>query len=394
MERAIRFLLITHNVVKVSGMKLLNLPGKRLILEMNWTLLFSVSLLFGLGIINLYSASSMRLETGIDVAPFYSRQLMWGGVGLVIMFGCTVISYKVVERFSLVFYLFVLFLLILVPLIGIKVYGAQRWLDLGVFNLQPSELAKFAVLLMGARFLSQNGEALNWTRLFKIFLIGFVPFVLIVQQPDLGTALTCLVLVGGMALFHGIQWRVLRVCLTIIPLSLPLAWFGMRDYQKQRVLTFLDPTQDPLGSGYQTIQSQIAIGSGEILGKGFQAGTQSQLRFLPEKHTDYAVAVFCEEWGFVGSVVLIILFCFFLLGVYNTIKEAKDRFGSSLCAGIFFYFFWQIVVNIGMVVGLMPVVGIPLPFISYGGTSMAVNCALIGMVLSVSMYRFVFKTSM
>ncbi len=375
-------------------MKLLNLPEKKNFLDLNWMLVLSVVLIFTLGIVNLYSASSIKLETGINIAPFYYRQLVWGAVGLMFMFFCTILSYTIVERFAPLFYLFVLFLLILVPLVGKSVYGAQRWLDLGFFNLQPSELAKFAILLMGAKFLAGDGEALGWIRLIKIFLIGFIPFCLIVIQPDLGTALTCMVLVGGMAVYHGIKWKVLKICLIVIPLILPLAWFGMHDYQKQRVLTFLDPSQDPLGSGYHTIQSQIAIGSGEIFGKGFQAGTQSQLRFLPEKHTDFAVAVFSEEWGFIGSLTLIILFCFFLFEVYNTASNAKDRFGSTLCAGIFFYFFWQIIVNIGMVVGLMPVVGIPLPFISYGGTAMTVNCGLVGLVLSVSMYRYVFKSAL
>ena len=198
-------------------------------------------------------------------------------------------------------------------------------------------------------------------------------------------------LLGGMVLFHGVQWRVLRVCLLLIPLMLPLAWFKLHDYQRERIMTFLDPTRDPRGAGYHIIQSQIAIGSGEMFGKGFQAGTQSQLRFLPEKHTDFAVAVFGEEWGFVGCMTLVALFCLFLYAIYSTVRDARDRFGSTLCAGIFFYFFWQIMVNIGMVVGLMPVVGIPLPFISYGGSAMLVNCGLLGIVLSVSMRRFVFK---
>lgn len=372
-------------------MKLLNLPDKRIFLDMNISLVLAVFLLFFVGLINLYSASSMRLESGIVHAPFYSRQVMWGCVGLIVMFICTIVSYKLVERFTVIFYVFVVFLLVLVPIFGKTVYGAQRWLDFGFFSFQPSELAKFAVLLMGAKFLAVDGEPLGWLGLFKVLCIGLIPFALIVRQPDLGTALTVLFLTGGMALFHGIRWKVLRVCFLLIPLCLPLVWFALHDYQKGRILTFLDPTRDPRGSGYHIIQSQIAIGSGEIMGKGFQSGTQSQLRFLPEKHTDFAVAVFSEEWGFVGSIGLIILFCFFLFAIYTTVSEAKDRFGSTLCAGIFFYFFWQIVVNIGMVVGLMPVVGIPLPFISYGGTSMLVNCGLIGIVLSVSIYKYVFK---
>jgi rod shape determining protein RodA len=170
-----------------------------------------------------------------------------------------------------------------------------------------------------------------------------------------------------------------------------LSWNFLHDYQKERILTFLNPERDPLGSGYHIIQSQIAIGSGRFWGKGFLEGTQSQLRFLPEKHTDFAFAVFGEEWGFVGSVILLILFCFFLYQVFLVSQEAKDKFGTYLAIGVFFYFFWQILINMGMVLGLMPVVGIPLPFISYGGSASLVNFCLIGLVMNVSMRKFMFK---
>ena len=170
-------------------------------------------------------------------------------------------------------------------------------------------------------------------------------------------------------------------------------WFvGMHDYQRQRILTFLDPGNDPRGTGYHIIQSRIAIGSGELWGKGFREGTQSQLRFLPERHSDFAVAVFGEEWGFVGCVALVTLFCLFLLSIFSSAVQAKDRFGSTLVVGVFFYFFWQIFINMGMVIGLMPVVGIPLPFISYGGSATVVNFTLLGIVLNVSMRRFMFKS--
>lgn len=372
-------------------MKGFDLPGKRILLDINWSLILMMLVLNAIGLANLYSASSVRLETGIEIASFFHKQSIWCALGFFVMLLCMLISYKFIERFSLLFYIVVLILLLLVPLIGVKVYGAQRWLDLGFFRLQPSELAKFAVLLMGAKFLARDGESLGWLALFKITIIGLIPFILIVRQPDLGTALTVLFLVGWMTIFHGIKWRVLRVCLIVIPLLMPLGWFALHDYQKERIVTFLDPMEDPRGSGYHVIQSQIAIGSGELLGKGFQNGTQSQLRFLPEKHTDFAVAVYGEEWGFAGNLVLISLFCLFLLSIYNTVGQARDRFGSTLCAGIFAYFFWQITINIGMVIGLMPVVGIPLPFLSYGGTAMIVNGALVGLVLNVSMRRYMFK---
>ena len=369
----------------------MTMPDRRLLPHVNWGLVFCFILLFAVGSVNLYSASSIRMEDGIFLSSFYQKQLVWGGMGLCLMLLLMCIDYRHIERLAVPFYLVVLGLLCLVPIAGKTVYGAKRWLDFGVFSLQPGELAKFAVLILGAKVLSRGGESLDWLRLFKVLGIGLVPFALIVQQPDMGTGLTVMALLGGMVLFHGVQWRVLRVCLLLIPLMLPMAWFVLHDYQRERIMTFLDPTRDPRGAGYHIIQSQIAIGSGEMFGKGFQAGTQSQLRFLPEKHTDFAVAVFGEEWGFVGCMTLVTLFCLFLYAIYNTVRDARERFGSTLCAGIFFYFFWQIIVNIGMVVGLMPVVGIPLPFISYGGSAMLVNCGLLGIVLSVSMRRFVFK---
>ena len=372
-------------------MKIFNIPNKKMFLDMNWALFITTIILFCVGFVNLYSASSIRFEDGIVHTPFYEKQLVWGGVGFVVLFAVTLINYKLLERFSFAFYIFVVFLLVLVLVMGKTVYGAQRWLDLGFFSVQPSEFAKFSVLLMGAKYLSKDGDTLGWMRLFKLLFIGLLPFALIAKQPDLGSALTILFLIGGMALFHGIKWKVLRICLVLIPLLMPLSWFVLHDYQQERIKTFLDPTRDPRGAGYHIIQSQIAIGSGELTGKGFQEGTQSQLRFLPEKHTDFAVAVLGEEWGFVGSVSVVVIFCFFLFFIYSTICEAKDRFSSTLCAGIFFYFFWQVMVNTGMVVGIMPVVGIPLPFISYGGTAMVVNCIFIGIVLSVSINRFVFK---
>lgn len=169
---------------------------------------------------------------------------------------------------------------------------------------------------------------MGWMRLFKLLFIGLLPFALIAKQPDLGSALTILFLIGGMALFHGIKWKVLRICLVVIPLLMPLSWFVLHDYQQERIKTFLDPTRDPRGAGYHIIQSQIAIGSGELTGKGFQEGTQSQLRFLPEKHTDFAVAVLGEEWGFVGSVGVVVIFCFFYF--LFIVQYAKQRTGSAV----------------------------------------------------------------
>lgn len=370
----------------------MSLIDRRLLTHLNWPLLASLLLLFGVGILNLYSASGTRLEDGIILSPFFERQIIWGVGGLMVMLMCMSFDYRHLQSLSVFLYALSILLLLTVPIFGKVIYGARRWIDLGFFNFQPSEAAKITVLIMGARMLAMDSDPLTWGHLIRVMLIGIIPAGMVVTQPDLGTALTMLALLGGMILYHGLKPRVLKICLLIIPLLLPLGWFMLHDYQKQRIFTFLDPTNDPRGAGYHIIQSQIAIGSGQLWGKGFLQGTQSQLRFLPEKHTDFAVAVFGEEWGFMGCIALLTLFCAFLLGIFNTARDAKDRFGSTLAAGIFFYFFWQMLVNTGMVVGLMPVVGIPLPFISYGGTATLVNFALVGVVLNISMRRFMFKS--
>lgn len=365
---------------------------KRLFSNLNWGMLACVALLFCVGVGNLYSASGTRMGDGMAFSDFYQRQLVWGAAGFFLMLLAMLVDYRKLRNFAWFFYIFSLVLLLLVPVFGKTVYGAKRWLSLGVVSIQPSELAKLAVLMLTARLLSKDGDPLGWKEFFKVILVGLVPAALIILQPDLGTTMLLLLILGGMILFHGIRGYVFKTCIVAAPCAALAMWFGgMHDYQRQRILSFLNPDNDPRGAGYHILQSRIAIGSGEIWGKGFGEGTQSQLRFLPERHSDFAVAVFGEEWGFVGCVALVILFCLFLLTIFSTAAQAKDRFGSMLVVGVFFYFFWQIFINMGMVIGLMPVVGVPLPFISYGGSATLVNFTLLGIVLSVSMRRFMFK---
>lgn len=366
---------------------------KRLFLHVNWGLLACTAILFLVGVGNLYSASGTRFEEGLVVSDFYRRQLVWGGGGLLLMLLALCVDYRKLRNLAWAFYILSVALLLLVPVIGKTVYGAKRWLSLGFMSFQPSEMAKLAVLILSARLLSNVGEPLGWKEFIKVALVGLVPAAIIVLQPDLGTTILILLILGGIILFHGVRGYVLKTCLLVAPCLFLFMWFvGMRDYQRQRILSFLNPDNDPRGAGYHILQSRIAIGSGEIWGKGFGEGTQSQLRFLPERHSDFAAAVFGEEWGFVGCVALVILFCMFLLAIFSTAAQSRDRFGSMLAAGVFFYFFWQIFINLGMVIGLMPVVGVPLPFISYGGSATLVNFTLLGIVLNVSMRRFTFKS--
>lgn len=366
---------------------------RRLITHANWGLVGLLALLFFVGVANLYSASGVRLEDGMEVSSYYQRQLLWGGIGLLGMAFCMLFDYRHLKSLATPAYLGAIVLLVLVLVMGKSAKGAARWLHFAGFTLQPSEIAKIAVLFMAAKFLSTKKDTLGWRDFFAITALGAIPAFLIFKQPDLGTSLTVMLLLAGMILYHGVRPYVFKTCCVVIPALMPVAWNFLKPYQRQRLLTFFDPTADPLATSYHINQSHIAIGSGQVWGKGFLEGTQNQLRFLPEKHTDFAIAVFGEEWGFVGCILLLTLFCLFLISLLTTARDAKDRFGSVLVAGVFFYFFWQILINMGMTMGLMPVVGIPLPFLSYGGSATLVNFCLLGVVLNVSMRRFVFKTT-
>lgn len=364
---------------------------RRLLTHLNWSLLLLALLLFSLGVINLYSASSLRGETGLTTVTFYHKQIIWGLIGLGGLVFCSSFDYRHLRSLAWPLYWLSLCLLALVMFTGESILGAARWIDLGIFHFQPTELAKLSCLLLASLILTRTPGLLAWSDLSKILAI-IAPLVgFIILQPDLGSGLNILLIVGGMMFYHGIKSHVLIVLALTLPILMPLGWFGLQDYQRERILTFLHPESDPLGAGYNILQSQIAIGSGQTWGKGFLEGTQSQLRFLPEKHTDFVLAVFGEEWGFIGSALLLSLFCLFLYQIMLVIQDSKDRFGHYLSVGVFFYFFWQITINMGMVLGLLPVVGIPLPFLSYGGTSTLINFCFLGLALNVSMRRFVFK---
>ncbi|MBQ4132241.1 MAG: rod shape-determining protein RodA [Desulfovibrionaceae bacterium] len=377
---------------------------KQMLAHINWSLLLMMLALFITGIVNLYSASASLLEGGIQLNNFYQKQLIWGGVGMLTMLGVMLFDYRHLKNVTIFLYAAAIILLILVLLVGSIYSGARRWLDLGILSFQPSEAAKISVLLMGALVLSRSKDPLGPVGLLGAIAIGVVPAFLIVMQPDLGTSLNILMILGGLILFRGIKLWLCALIGGTCTLSavgyfflyklgtLPSWWSMLHPYQQRRIMTFLNPENDPQGAGYHIRQALIAIGSGETWGKGFLEGPQSKLLYLPERHTDFAIAVFGEEWGFVGCVFLMALFCLFLLSIFTTARDAKDRFGTYIAVGVFFYFFWQIFINIGMVVGLLPVVGMPLPFISYGGSSTLVNFCLVGLVLNVSMRRFVFKT--
>ena len=363
---------------------------RRLIQNFDWLLVLLSFAIIAVGLVTLYSALSYggKVHSGV-----LTRQLYWLGVGFVMMILAFSVDYQWLERLAYPAYVVGLLLLLAVLLHGKTVSGSKRWLDLGVVVAQPSELMKPLLVIALARYFSKQ-EKRGGYRIRELALpviLVLLPVVLIVMEPDLGTAALLLAISVSMILFVGVSPRSLMVLGGVSLGSLPLFWFMMKGYQRQRILTLLNPERDPLGSGYHIIQSKIAVGSGQFWGKGFLHGTQSQLRFIPEHHTDFIFTVLAEEWGFVGSVLVLALFLCLLLRGLNVARRSRDQFGALLSFGITAIFFWHAAVNIAMVLGMLPVVGIPLPLVSYGGSSAVVTLASVGILLNVAMRKFVFQ---
>ncbi|MDT8441743.1 MAG: rod shape-determining protein RodA [Desulfuromonadales bacterium] len=362
---------------------------RRLVTHFDWSYLLLVVLVATIGIVNLYSATSSWTSAP---PPVYLKQIYWLGFGLLLVAVMALFDYRHLEYFGFPLYLVNVLLLLAVLLVGKTSMGATRWISFAGFNVQPSELMKIIMIIALARYFSERGH-LHGFSLRELLIPGLilgVPALLIMKQPDLGTALLVLFIGASMALFCGIR----RSALIVLGLSAFGAavggWFLLHDYQKRRIMTFLNPENDPLGAGYHIIQSKIAVGSGGLSGLGFMQGTQSQLSFLPERHTDFAFSVFAEEWGLLGCLLLLALYLLIVLWGLHIALRASDRFGMFLALGVSAMLFWHIVVNLGMVIGLLPVVGVPLPLFSYGGTSMITTMAGIGLLLNVSMRRFMF----
>jgi rod shape determining protein RodA len=276
---------------------------------------------------------------------------------------------------------------------GKYVGGSKRWLSIGPMSLQPSELVKLSVVIILAQYYSKNTSPKGMTlrELLKPGILVLIPFALIVKQPDLGTALLIVFIAASITIFVKIELRTLIYLISTCTMMGPLIWFFLKGYQKQRILTFLNPERDPLGAGYHIIQSKIAIGSGMLSGKGYMKGTQNALSFLPEQHTDFIFSVLAEEWGFLGSFFVLFLFFMMIIWGLNIAYKCHDNFGVIIAVGITTMLFWQVLINIGMVMGLLPVVGVPLPLVSYGGSSMITIMASIGLLMNVSMRKFMFE---
>jgi len=363
---------------------------RRLITNFDWALFVFVVLIALLGVVNIYSASA---SYKLAAAPYYLRQLSWIGAGLVLMLLACSIDYHLLEDLSYWVYGLVVVLLVVVLVAGKTTMGATRWLHLGFVTIQPSEPMKIVIIVACARFFARNPfpEGLRVRDLGYILLLVGGPALLIMKQPDLGTAILVILVAGSIMIFVGVRWSTVAwLTAALLPLSYGGWHWYLRDYQKNRLLNFLNPERDPLGSGYHLIQSKIAVGSGGFSGKGFLQGTQTQLRFLPEQHTDFAFSVFAEEWGFIGGLVLLVLYLLLVLWGLQIAARCNDRFGSLLAVGVTAMLFWHIVINIGMVIGLFPVVGVPLPFFSYGGTSMVTSLVGVGILLNIRMRKFMF----
>lgn len=353
-------------------------------LHVDWTLLGLILIVISFGMLILYSASNENLAMII-------RQSMRLFFALSIMMIFAMIPPHKYKAWTPWIYSIGLALLVAVMIMGKIGKGAQRWLDLGLFRFQPSEIMKLAVPMMAAWYLDRKPVPIDVKTLGIVSVMIFFPAVLIARQPDLGTAI--MVVVAGLSavFLAGLRLRILVIILLLIGLSAPLLWHVMHDYQKQRIFTLLNPEQDPLGAGYHIIQSKIAIGSGGAFGKGWLEGSQSHLNFLPEHATDFIFAVSGEEFGLIGSSVLIILFMLITLRALHIARQAQTSFTRLLAASLAMTFFLSVFVNVGMVMGILPVVGIPLPLISYGGTAMVTFLAGFGILMSISTHRILFN---
>ncbi len=364
---------------------------RRLIQNFDWISFITVIVISAIGVMTIFS--STRQPGAEAQSPLFMKQLIWLVIGLGGLIVFMSFDYIWLSRISLPLYGAGILLLLIVMVIGKTGMGAQRWISIGPLTFQPSEFFRLIFIIMLAQYLSLLRGPMGTTQLLRVFfVVVFVPFVLLFKQPDLGTAIVVLIIFLLMSLSKGLQKKALVLIALLGLVSMPflgnIMWSGLKDYQKNRLVAFMDPAVDPAGIGYHINQSKVAIGSGEFFGKGYLNGTQGPFRFLPERHTDFIFAAFAEEWGFVGSVFLLGLYFLLLVRGLDTARKAKDEFGRLLALGITFMFATYFFINVGMTLGMMPVVGIPLPFMSYGGTALLSNFISVGVLMNVRTRRF------
>jgi rod shape determining protein RodA len=363
---------------------------RRWVRHLDWGLLGLALLISLSGVAFIYSAT--HAKTSAFLKTTYIRQLWWLLAALVAMAAVLVFDYRHIARYAYLLYGLCLGSLVYLLAFGPVVAGAKRWLVLGPVRCQPSEFMKVVLVVTLARYISDVRETqpMGFRHLLVPILLIAAPVVLIAKEPDLGTAAVLGLVAGGLLLLAGIERRALVIGAGALTAALPFGWTLLKDYQKKRLLTLLDPSRDPLGAGYHIIQSKIAIGSGGLLGKGLMQGTQGRLNFLPAQHTDFIFSVLAEELGFVGAVILLALFLGLLLKGLEVAFQAKDRFGALTAAGLTWMLALYVIFNIGMTLGLLPVVGIPLPLVSYGGSSLVATYIAIGLLLNIKMRKFTY----
>lgn len=350
-------------------------------LKLDWVLLVAVILLLGIGLLALYSISSAVGGEGFSV---FSKQAIYIALGIFAMFFFVFSDYQYLNSYSTAIYFATLFLLILVLLWGSVIRGTSGWIGVGPFHIQPVEIAKLSLIVFLASFISQKKSKLaSMTKIVASFVLAGIMIFLVIKQPDFGSAMVLSGIWIGMLFLSGINRKHLIFLIIIGILISASGWFLLADYQKSRIINVIKPEIDPKGSGYNVIQSMISVGSGGMTGKGFGHGSQSQLNFLPEKHTDFIFAVIAEELGLLGSFLILFLYLVLFYRIRKIAALAQDNFGYLLASGVLIMFFLQIFVNIGMNIGIVPVTGIPLPLLSYGGSSLVATMISLGIVLNI-----------
>ena len=358
---------------------------ERLLLSFDWLWFLAILALSGAGVAAIWSTTD-----GTSLNSYFGRQVVYLGCALLVFIVLLYFDYHLFSDFITFIYLAGLSVLGLVLIIGRSIHSNKSWIDLGIFSFQPSELMKILVIIALAKYYSElDREYLEFRELVIGGLIVFVPTLLVLFQGDLGTAVTFFPIYGVLSCLAGVRRKHLIGMLVVVAVAAPPGWFLLRGHQKERIETVFNPANDPHRSGYQVNQSEIAIGSGKFLGKGFKRGSQGHLGFLPARHTDNVFAVFAEEKGFVGSIVILGLFLLISSRLFRTAREAKDKIGALIVIGVLSLFLFHMIINVGMVVGLIPVIGIPLPFVSAGGSSLISFYAAMSLCIGIRMRRYV-----
>jgi rod shape determining protein RodA len=363
---------------------------RRIIYHFDWTVFALALALGGVGLLSVLSATWGGAHHALD--PLVVRQLIWIGAGVALMTAAALFDYRALGTYAYLIYFVAVLLLIVVAVAGHSTGGSRRWINLGILKLEPSEIAKLAVVLVMVRYLREEPPRGGW-RAHQILIPALmlaIPAALVLKQPDLGTALILVLVTATLIFVGGLNWRTAAVLMVAGMLAAPVAWHYLKPYQRARMVSFLNPQSDPLGSGYHIIQSEIAIGSGGEWGKGLFKGTQARLNFLPEQTTDFIFAVYAEEFGFFGSMVLLGLYGALIARGAYIARHARDRFGALLAIGVTAIIFWQVAINIGMASGILPVVGITLPLVSYGGSSLIAMMTAMGVLISINTRRYLF----